>query len=158
VGTQLGRYGIIGELNDVEVAAGLRVAEVWRRYDAAMGARRSAPSPGYEVGRGRENQAENARSRRARRAYDAMMAVLSTAERLLGRGLIQAVEDVCVADLVCPAGRLGDVREALKMVAAHFGYGRNPVPAGEAIGRIAISPSRSPSVSPLRRMKSSLGS
>jgi hypothetical protein len=43
--TQLGRYGIIGELNDAEVAAGLRIAEVWHRYEAAMGGRRSVRSP-----------------------------------------------------------------------------------------------------------------
>ena len=42
---------------------------------------------------------------------------------MLGRGLIQAVEEVCVEDLVCPAGRLGDLRTAPGMVAAHYGYG-----------------------------------
>ena len=68
-------------------------------------------------------EAENARSRRARHAFEVMRGVLITAERMLGRGLIQAVEDVCVEDLVCPAGRLGDLRTAPGMVAAHYGYG-----------------------------------
>jgi hypothetical protein len=58
----------------------------------------------------------NARSRRARHAFEVMRGVLITAERMLGRGLIQAVEEVCVEDLVCPAGRLGDLRTALGMV------------------------------------------
>ena len=68
-------------------------------------------------------EAENARSRRARHAFEVMRGVLITAERMLGRGLIQAVEDKCVEDLVCPAGRLRDLRTALGMVAAHYGYG-----------------------------------
>ena len=80
-------------------------------------------------------EAENARSRRARHAFEVMRGVLITAERMLGRGLIQAVEEVCVEDLVCPAGRLGDLRTALGMVAAYYGYGG---------GRhsIAVSPRR----------------
>ena len=68
-------------------------------------------------------EAENARSRRARHAFEVTRGVLITAERMLGRGLIQAVEEVCVEDLVCPAGRLGDLRTAPGMVAAHYGYG-----------------------------------
>jgi hypothetical protein len=125
-GTQLGRYGIIGELSDVEVAAGYKIAEIHACYDAAMGVRRHIASPSYEAGFGRdaghESQAEAVRSKSAQRAYEAMMAVLTTANRTLGRGLIEAVEDVCVEDLVCPPGRFADLRTALAMVAAHFGY------------------------------------
>jgi hypothetical protein len=105
---------------------------VYRCYDLAVGARRTVPSPGFEMGRGgrdgEESQEENARSRRARHAFEAMRAVLAAAERVVGRGLIQAVEDVCVSDLLCPPGRLGDLRIALGMIAAHFGFGEQRPP------------------------------
>ena len=41
------------DLDDVETRAGFRLAEVWGRYDFAMGRRRQAASPSYEAGRGR---------------------------------------------------------------------------------------------------------
>ena len=59
------------DLDDVETRAGFRLAEVWGRYDFAMGRRRQAASPSYEAGRGRdaanESDAESRRSIRARR-------------------------------------------------------------------------------------------
>ena len=42
------------DLDDVETRAGFRLAEVWGRYDFAMGRRRQAASPSYEAGRGRD--------------------------------------------------------------------------------------------------------
>jgi hypothetical protein len=122
--TQLGRLGIIGELNESEVAAGFKIAEVYGRYESSIGRRRTAASPSYEVGRGREQvsetDAERDRARTVRRAFDALSGELAGAERQCGRGLKDAVEAVCVEDRVCPAGRLGDVRLALDLIAAHF--------------------------------------
>jgi hypothetical protein len=70
----------------------------------------------------------------------------TTANRLLGRGLIEVVEDVCVEDLVCPPGRFADLRTALGMVAVHFGYRapHTPQPKSPAFGHNGKTPVRSP--------------
>jgi hypothetical protein len=48
--TQLGRLGIIGELNQSEVAAGFKVAEVYGRYECSIGRRRRARSSSGAAG------------------------------------------------------------------------------------------------------------
>jgi hypothetical protein len=50
--THLGRMGATGELTDIEVTAGFKVAEVYGRFERSIGRRRTVASPSYEVGRG----------------------------------------------------------------------------------------------------------
>ena len=93
----------------------------------------------------------------ARRKCAAKLPMCAT--KCAAKPLIQAVEDVCVADLVCPPGRLGDLRIALGMVAAHFGYGGVRGRNGESSAGQLERPSYPPRTARARlflRTKSSL--
>jgi hypothetical protein len=125
IGTQLGRLGFIGTLTPVEVATGFRIAEIYGRYERAIGRRRSAASPSYEMGRGRDTQApesEEARERAqdAARAFGALQAEIALAPR----GVRGPLEELCVEDRPCPPGWLPAVKIALGMLAEALGVKR----------------------------------
>lgn len=118
VGTQLGRLGFIGELNETEVATGLYIAEIYGRYDRAMGRRRSAASPSYEMGRGRDHgsritEAERLRNVAAVHHFGELQAEI----RLCPRGVKSALEELCVEDRACPPTWLPAVKIALDVLA-----------------------------------------
>jgi hypothetical protein len=52
LGSELSRLSMLGVLSTVEAAAGLRMGEIYGRFERLMGKRRSARSASYDVGRG----------------------------------------------------------------------------------------------------------
>jgi hypothetical protein len=78
--------GAIGELTDIEVTAGFKIAEVYGRFERSIGCRRIVASPSYEVGRGwdatgEEDEVAIAQSKAAARAFAAMQTEMRTATR-----------------------------------------------------------------------------
>jgi hypothetical protein len=125
IGTQLGRLGFLDILTPAEVATGFRIAEIYGRYERAIGRRRSVASPSYEMGRGRDTAApesEEARERAqdAARAFGALQAEMALAPR----GVRGALEELCVEDRPCPPGWLPAVKVALGMLGAALGVKR----------------------------------
>lgn len=125
VATQLGRLGALGQLAAHEVETGFRIAEIYGRYDKAMGRRRSAASPSYESGHGRDTQAaesvpQRERAEAAIRAYGALQPEI----RLCPRGVKSPLEELCIEDRVCPPGWLPAVKIALDMLSVSLGIRR----------------------------------
>jgi hypothetical protein len=124
LGTQLGRLGVLNELAAHHVETGFRIAEIYGRYEHAIGRRRSVASPSYETGCGRMMDAEtDSASRRARaatRAFGALQAELL----LCPRGARAAIEELCVEDRVCPPGALPTVKIALDLLSISLGMRR----------------------------------
>src|SRR5258705_8561698 len=72
--TQIGRLLFLEQVTLVEAQTAFRIAEIYGRYDRAIGRRRSAASPSYEAGRGRavgllESESTRARSESAARQF-----------------------------------------------------------------------------------------
>lgn len=146
LGTEIGRLNHLRILTDTQAAAGQRIAEVYGRYDRAMGRRRSAASPGYQIGllRGGEDPGEcealpemkancrcpaclAAEDDYARtRAYKKLMDALGP----LGLRTIALIERLCIDDEHLLPDQLDAVRAGLDVAAAHFGLmgrgGRRP--------------------------------
>jgi hypothetical protein len=120
--TQAGRLLFLEELTLDQAQTAWRIAEIYGRYDRAMGRRRSSASPSYEAGRGRDSGLAESDDQRARvkstvRAFGALQAEL----RLCPRGVRPALEELCVEDRACPPGWLPAVRIALDMLAVALG-------------------------------------
>ena len=122
--TQVGRMLFLGELRPIDMDTAHRMAEIYGRYDRAMGRRRSAASPAYEAGRaGRgafESEDAAARAAAAMRAYGDLQAEL----RLCPRGVRAPLEELCVEDRPCPPGWLPAVKAALDVLAGALGLRR----------------------------------
>lgn len=116
--TQVGRLVFLGELTPLQMTTAHLIAEIYGRYDRAMGHRRSAASPAYEVGRGRdtglyESENERERAKAAKRAFGELQAEI----RLCPRGIKPMLEELCVEDRLCPPYALPAVKIALDMLA-----------------------------------------
>src|SRR5258706_9515600 len=77
--TQVGRLLFLEQVTLVEAQTSFRIAEIYGRYDRAIGRRRSSASPSYEVGRGRdaglhESESQRARSESAARHFGTLQA------------------------------------------------------------------------------------
>jgi hypothetical protein len=123
--TQVGRLLFLEELRPIDAQTAFRIAEIYGRYDRALGRRRSVASPSYEAGRSRdlglhESDSERARAESAARRFGALQAEL----RLCPRGVKGALEELCVEDRPCPPGWLPAVRIALDMLAVPLGIRR----------------------------------
>jgi hypothetical protein len=123
--TQVGRLLFLEELRPIDAQTAFRIAEIYGRYDRALGKRRSTVSPSYEAGRGRdaglhESEAQQARAESAARRFGALQAEM----RLCPRGVKGALEELCVEDRPCPPGWLPAVRIALDMLAVPLGIRR----------------------------------
>lgn len=123
--TQIGRLLFLEELRPIDAQTAFRIAEIYGRYDRALGRRRSLASPSYEMGRGRdtalmESDSERARAESAARVFGALQAEL----KLCPRGIKPALEELCVEDRPCPAGWLPAVRIALDILAVPLGIRR----------------------------------
>jgi hypothetical protein len=123
--TQVGRLLFLEELRPIDAQTAFRVAEIYGRYDRAIGRRRSTASPSYEAGRGRdaglhESDSERARAESAARRFGALQAEI----RLCPRGVRGALEELCVEDRPCPPGWLPAVKIALDMLAVPLGIRR----------------------------------
>src|SRR5260370_19951199 len=91
--TQVGRLLFLDELRPIDAQTAFRIAELYGRYDRALGRRRNAASPSYEPGRGRdaahhESEAERSRSESAARRFGALQAEI----RLCPRAVKGALE------------------------------------------------------------------
>lgn len=125
--TEVGRLLFLDELTLEEARAAWTVAEIYGRYDRAMGRRRATASPSYEAGRGRdpgltESEDEAERSQRARRQWGRLQAAIAVCPR----GVRPAVEELCIEDRACPAGWLPRVKLALELIALEMGIRRRP--------------------------------
>jgi hypothetical protein len=123
--TQVGRLLFLEQIRPIDAQTAFRIAEIYGRYDRAMGRRRSAASPSYEMGRGRdgglhESDAQKARAESAARAFGALQAEI----KLCPRGVKGPLEELCVEDGVCPPGWLPAVKIALDMLAVPLGIRR----------------------------------
>lgn len=121
--TQIGRLLFLGEIDQVQAETAWRIAQIYGRYDRAMGRRRSAASPSYEVGRGRDTAAtesddEAERSRTAVRRFNRLQDEIRAISPI---GLASVLEELCVNDLVCPPGTLLTVKVALDRLAEPLG-------------------------------------
>src|SRR5258708_24537461 len=116
--TQVGRLLFLEELRPIDAQTAFRIAEIYGRYDRALGHRRSTASPSYEVGRGRdvglaESDSERARAESAARRFGALQAEI----KLCPGGVKPALEALCVEDIPCPPGSLPAVKLAFAMLA-----------------------------------------
>ena len=123
--TQVGRLLFLEELKPIDAQTAFSIAEIYGRYDRALGRRRSAASPSYEVGRGRdvglaESDSQRARAESAARRFGALQAEI----KLCPRGVKPALEELCVEDRPCPPGWLPAVKIALDMLAVPLGIRR----------------------------------
>jgi hypothetical protein len=121
--TQIGRLLFLGEIELAQAQVAWKIAEIYGRYDRAMGRRRSAASPSYEVGRGRDTAAtesddEADRSRTAVRRFNRLQDEIRAISPI---GLASVLEELCVNDLVCPPGTLLTVKVALDRLAESLG-------------------------------------
>lgn len=130
--TQVGRLLFLGEIDEVQARTAWRIAEIYGRYDRAMGRRRAAASPAYEVGRGRdmghESEEEAERSaaavKRFTRLQEAIRAVSPTPyPALVFRpfSIRGTIESLCVDDEVLPLAALLEVKMALDRLAEPLG-------------------------------------
>src|SRR5258706_7167650 len=123
--TQVGRLLFLEELRPIDAQTAFRIAEIYGRYDRAVGRRRSAASPSYQAGRSpdlglHESDAEKARAESAARRFGALQAEM----RLCPRNVKGALEELCVEDRPCPPGWLPAVKVALDMLAVPLGIRR----------------------------------
>jgi hypothetical protein len=123
--TQVGRLLFLEELRPIDAQTAFRIAEIYGRYDRALGRHRSAHSPSYEVGRGRdlgllETESQRSRAESAARRFGALQAEI----KLCPRGVKPALEELCVEDRPCPPGWLRAVKIALDMLAVPLGIRR----------------------------------
>ncbi len=127
--TELGRLSYHGEITSTQMAAGLRIGEIYGRYERSIGRRRSARSPSYEIGFGQSPDPESTegeieQARAARHAWDLVQALMPTD---LARAMI---EDLCVEDRAINSLHLDGIRTLLDRAAAKFGTtttGKAPV-------------------------------
>src|SRR6185369_8223603 len=59
LGCELSRLSMMGELTLAQTAAGMRLAEIYGRFERSIGRRRSAASPAYAIGHGDPDLAED---------------------------------------------------------------------------------------------------
>src|SRR5258706_13121886 len=123
--TQVGRLLFLEELRPIDAQTAFRIAEIYGRYDRALGKPRSTFSPSYEVGRGRdaslnESESQRARSESAARRFGALQAEI----KLCPRGVKGALEELCIEDRPCPPGWLPAVKVALDILAVPLGIRR----------------------------------
>lgn len=122
--TQMGRLLFLGDLDIEQYRTAEHIAKLYGRYDRAIGRRRWAASPGYEIGHrgdGRDESEDEAKRKAvAVRKFGALQAEM----RLCPRGAKAAIEALCIDDQVCPAGWLPQVKIALDMLGEALGLRR----------------------------------
>lgn len=123
--TQVGRLLFLEELTIEQARVAWKIGEIYGRYDRAMGRRRAAASPSYEVGRGRdtvtqESGDEAERSQTAMRKFGALQAEIRVLWPRRPGALRQALERLCVDD-EWPGGDLTGIRTVLDLLAVPLG-------------------------------------
>lgn len=122
--TQIGRLLFLGEIDELQARVAWKIAEIYGRYDRAMGRRRSAASPAYEVGRGRdtgfESEEEAERSAAAVKRYTRLQDAIGEVMSWPATGRT-ALEELCIEDRVIPAAWLLEVKVLLERLAVPLG-------------------------------------
>jgi hypothetical protein len=123
--TELGRLNWFGELTGVQVAAGLRIAQIYTRYERLKRLARSARSPSYEPGFGDPDIAED------RLAPDQLedleednrdaTAKFRELQKQIPSDLRSPVESLCVEDRNINPVILTRVRTLLDQLAVYWG-------------------------------------
>jgi hypothetical protein len=126
--TQVGRLLFLGEIDQAQAEAAWRIGQIYGAYDRAMGRRRSAASPSYEVGRGRdgahESEDEAERSAAAVKRFERLQTAIRELHPHIGHGmnLLRAeLECLCVMDLAPVAMNLLAVKVALDRLSEPLG-------------------------------------
>jgi hypothetical protein len=117
--SELGRRGCLRELSDAEVAAGFRVAAIYRNFERSMGLQRSARSPAYSVahdGAAQAQVADDDRDAAAKSDFNALQDEIAG----YSRGARAALEQLCVDDQPI-SGPLFEVRAILAHLARKWG-------------------------------------
>jgi hypothetical protein len=125
LGTQVGRLLFLGEIDMMQAQTAWRIAEIYGRYDRAMGRQRSAASPAYEAGRGRdtglaESEDEAARHQAAVRRFERVQEALREIASWPRTARV-ALEELCVEDRAIPGEWMLEVKVVLDRLAAPLG-------------------------------------
>lgn len=136
--SELGRLNLYGELTVAMTAAGLRIAEIYGRYEGLKGLRRSTKSPSYNASYGESGIAEELlgvdamdiledRIRKATEAYHKLVGREAFIDEKRVRypeipGMIPAklrnvIEQLCVEDKPVSPAAYDDIREFLHQLA-----------------------------------------
>jgi hypothetical protein len=127
LGSQLGRYGFLGELSPIEVEVGFAIARIQGALDRALGTSRprQPKSPSYEIGRRTfdstvetEDEAE-----RARKAVTRFARLESEVHAMAQEfpGIKQTLWALCIDDEPCGPIGLPYVKRALSLLAPVLG-------------------------------------
>jgi len=128
--TQLGRLRIEGALNDAEVAAGFKIADIVGRHERYCCApRRTVASPAYERSYGGaidpyEAGDQNTIARYERRVSRARKDYERILRNVPPGGAIELVMSVCVDDVRVNGMHHGDLKALLTRMAKAFGLER----------------------------------
>lgn len=122
--TQIGRLLFLEEITQEQAYVAWKIAEIYGRYDRAMGRRRAAASPAYEAGRGRDTGLEESEmeahiSAVAARKFGNLQAEIRPLSRH-PQALRAALEALCIEDRH-PGGELAAVKAALDALAFPLG-------------------------------------
>lgn len=123
-GEELGRLHGKGVITEAEMATGLRLGEVYRRFHRFQGLRETPKSPGYEQGRaGSADLAEERMSAEQIEAFEAAERKATAEWEFIDGALDQvplnvrdAVGEVCVFDRAVNPGIHTDIRWALRLL------------------------------------------
>jgi hypothetical protein len=89
LGCELSRLSMMGELTLAQTAAGMRLAEIYGRFERSIGRRRSAASPAYAIGHGDPDLAED-------RMTDEQIAQLAETRGRVRQAFLDLQEDLPV--------------------------------------------------------------
>lgn len=126
-GSELGRLNMRAELTNAQTATGMRIGEIYGRFERYKRKPRSAKSPSYEMGFGGEPDIAEERMTseeiaqhedRVRAATTAWQDLQAKFPNSAARSII---EMLCVEDRPVPSHHLGDLRKLLDFIAAGFG-------------------------------------
>jgi hypothetical protein len=119
LGSELGRLANLGELTSTQLAAGVRVGEIYGRFERVVGKRRSTKSPSYEMGfsAGGSSAISEETIASAKAAWKSLQEILS----VYPSAVRSVLEELCVEDRAINSALLEDVRTLLDRLAFKFG-------------------------------------
>lgn len=153
LGSKIGILLLEGRLTVSQAAAGLRVGEIYGRFERFKGLRRSTASPSYQMGFGGEVGVDEERmdvvelashEQRIRAAEEEFKRLTGRENPLIPAGPVRAaIEHLCVDDRVVPGYMLPGVRAVLDQLVLRFQDGWRKAKGGTKL-RDAAKPSPRP--------------